>query len=155
MGSDITWDNAQQTILIRTLSAPWSFDDISENADDLYRIIQQNGVPIGVIVHLTEPLHIPTNSLRSFQKLLARIPDEIVITVFVVPDTLLVRTLYGVVQRMAQHTNHIVDRTDNLEEARHITYHYLRRFKQQERAELTDFARNDNLVHTHTQWCEH
>lgn len=128
MGSEIEWDNEEQTILRHTLTAPWSFDEITAAKFALHDTLRQNGVPIGVIVHLTEPLHIPTNSISSFHNLVNRQPDEIVITVFVLRETPMVRALYGIVERIAMQAGHTIQRTDNLTEARRIVHDYLNNF---------------------------
>jgi len=128
MGCKIEWDNPQQTIMRRTLSAPWSFADVNANEKDVYSAIHQNGKFIGMIVHITEPFYLPTDALRQFQNQLGRKPDEVVITVFVVKETPMVNILFGIVERMGRRSHHVVMRTEHIEDARELIYRELARY---------------------------
>ncbi len=125
MGNTVQWDNPERTILRRTLSAPWSFDDIRTTTPEYVRMVQENNRPIGVIVHLTEPLYIPTDALVQYQRQTRSRPRQVIITVFVVRQTPAVATLFKMVERIANSPKHRVHLVGTLDEARAVIQQHL------------------------------
>ncbi|MEL6150080.1 MAG: hypothetical protein AAFV33_08615 [Chloroflexota bacterium] len=120
MGCITEWDDNRRTVLRRTLYAPWSFHEIRQTEREVYAAVQDNGQDIGMIIHITEPFHLPTDALRNFQRQFLSAPTEILMTVFVVQPSPMVNMLFSIIERMGRHSNHLVLRTENMEEARHM-----------------------------------
>ncbi|MEM6280975.1 MAG: hypothetical protein AAF787_02175 [Chloroflexota bacterium] len=127
MGCVTSWDDDYRTIMRCTLTAPWSFDDIRATEPDVYAQIRSNQHYIGMIIHITEPFHLPTDALRNFQRQFITQPDEVAMTVFVVKTSPMVNMLFGIIERIGRRGNHIVVRTENMDEARHFIYNHLDR----------------------------
>ncbi|MEL7236649.1 MAG: hypothetical protein AAGK74_19255 [Chloroflexota bacterium] len=97
-----------------------SFHEIRQTEREVYAAVQDNGQDIGMIIHITEPFHLPTDALRNFQRQFLSAPTEILMTVFVVQPSPMVNMLFSIIERMGRHSNHLVLRTENMEEARHM-----------------------------------
>lgn len=118
MSVKVLWDQNASVIEVCTSSAPWSYHQVERQLDPVYGLLDGTTRPVGVIVRLADPPYIPTDSISAYRRYLDQRIDEVVVTVFVGPESMMLNVLFGIIERMAKHENkYSVARTDNLDSA--------------------------------------
>ncbi len=127
----VLWNQNASVIEICTSSTPWSYHQVERRLDPVYGLLDGTKRPVGVIVRLADPPYIPTDSISAYRRYLDQRIDEVVATVFVGPESMMLNVLFGIIERMAKHeNNYSVARTDNLESAYSIVQGCLNQYQQ-------------------------
>jgi hypothetical protein len=119
MGIQVTWDDADETILLVTSEGEWTWDDHRASVDEAFDLIRSRAYPIGVIINRDHDSQVPDggNPMAYYRRLLKMIPANAALFVLVSANPF-ARSVASIVVRLSRDAGDQVVFVSSLDEAR-------------------------------------